>query len=173
MIPAVSTPLFAPAFLAAAPPTLQLFTSEPPPPPAEAAADPLTMILWITAGVLILAVSAAVSVMAWRGRWRDPPAARAANTLASALGLGSDAKATLNRLAEALGAEPAALLLSESAFERAVAAVEAKGGSLDQRDKAAVLALRAHVFGVGHRADTTRADKPQTDHERPPLNIAA
>jgi hypothetical protein len=173
MITALAMPLVPPALLAAAPPTLQLFTSEPPPPPAEAASDPWSMVLWIAASVLVLSVSAAVSIMAWRGRWRDPPLTRAANTLASALGLRSDAKATLRRLAEALGAEPVALLLSESAFERAAAALETKLGALNQRDKAAVLALRAHVFGVRHEADTARANKPQSDRERPPLNLAA
>lgn len=170
MIPAPS----AQALIAAAPQALQLFTSEPVAPPTTIqSADQPTMILWITAGVLVLAVSAVVSILAWRGRWRDPPAARALNALAGALALRGEAKAMLHRLAKALGAEPVALLMSESAFERAVAALEGQIGAFDQRDKAAVLALHAKAFGISHHAGMPMIGASQSERESPPLNIAA
>jgi len=64
----------------------------------------------------------------------------------------------LDRLATALGAEPVALLLCESAFERGIRAIEDESGPLEPRDLAALLALRAAVFGVGGQEVGGRGD---------------
>lgn len=130
------------------PAPVTLFTSEPGLPATEAAAGSgWAVVLWVVAVLTVVGVSAAVSVLAWRGRWRDPPCARAAAALCKSLGVRPEGTAMLDRLATALGAEPVALLLCESAFERGIRAIEDESGPLEPRDKAALLALRAAVFG--------------------------
>ncbi len=166
------------AVLGATPAPVTLFTDEP----AAATADPAalggaselstSLWLWILLAAVVLVVSAAISIQAWRGRWRDPPATRAASALSKSLALTADQRRMLDRLAEAIGTEPVALLLSESAFERAIAAVERHPSSLDPKDKATLLALRAAVFG-GSAGTISSAEAPQDDPRRAPINLAA
>lgn len=153
--------------LAGTPSAVTLFTGEPEPPAILDVSASVPLWVWLALGATVLAVSGAISVMAWRGRWRDPPATRAASHLAKTLGISGDSRRILDRMAQALGTEPVTLLLSETAFERAIEAIERETGTLQPKDKAALLALRAAVFG--HPQESTGA----TPADRVPLNIAA
>ncbi|MFM9957896.1 MAG: hypothetical protein ACKVZJ_07455 [Phycisphaerales bacterium] len=162
--------------LSAETPRAVLFTSEPTPSSSAGSAgtdlagaaasavagSPWLIAGWCVIGALVVVASVLISRVAWRGRWREPPINRATTHLARELGLDEPSLAMLNRLAKTLGAEPAALLLSESAFERAADVLESNGRAEDKSpfgrvtrtrdalaapDKAALLALRAKVFG--------------------------
>lgn len=153
--------------LAAAPNAVTLFTGEPTPPVVVDAPASVPFWVWLALGAIVLAISGAISIMAWRGRWRDPPATRAASHLAKNLGISGDSRRILERMAQALATEPVTLLLSESAFERAIEAIEHEPGALQPKDKAALLALRATVFGYA------QASNGASPADRVPLNIAA
>lgn len=139
------------------PAPVTLFTSEPGHPMAgvEAGSEG-ALVLWAIAVLAVIGVSAAVSVLAWRGRWRDPPCVRAAAALCKSLGVRPDGAAMLDRLAAALGTQPVALVLCESAFERGIRAMEEASGPLEPKDKAVLLALRASVFGGCGEEDSER-----------------
>ncbi len=112
--------------------------------PARAESAPpagLSPWLWAAlAGVLIFAVAGAVSYLAWRDRRRSAPVERAFRSLASRLRVPHASAQLLRVIADDQDVPPVALLLSERAYDRAVAA------SVRQIDPAVFAALRHRLF---------------------------
>lgn len=95
---------------------------------------------------LVIGASVLVSLLAWRGSLRGPPCERAFRSLARALRVPRGSEDMIRMLATGIGAEPVALLISESAYSRAVRTACDAGG-LNDAEKAAALRVSARVFG--------------------------
>ena len=124
---------------------VELYTSDPAP-------SSWTAGWWLTiAGcVVVLAISVTLSWLAWRDRTRGTAQDSAFRAMVRKLTSGREDEQLLRRLAGLIEAPPVALVVSESAFVRAIEAAEAhpdRASRLSESEKRRVLTLRAGLFG--------------------------
>lgn len=93
----------------------------------EPAPSGLPLWLWVSlAGVVIFVVAGIVSHLAWRDRRRGAPVERAYRALVRRLRVPRASADLLRAIAEERNTPPVALLLSERAFDQALAASGAR-----------------------------------------------